>query len=94
MNLKTLSGIVSALTILIGTAFFIDARYYHTVEAAESKSDTVKQIKQTESELKIEIYRQKIAFLNSKAKLSADERDELEFTRKIVERLQSERLQK
>jgi hypothetical protein len=51
-------------------------------------------VAQVDRENKIETLRLKIQFLNSKAKLTQDEKDELDFTRSLVKKLQEETLKK
>lgn len=90
MTLTKAAGLVGSIGVLIGALFAIDTRYLHAVYAAEAEQKQ----EANYAQLKLEIYRERIARLNAKPQLTPDERDELEWTRELVKKLQLELLKK
>lgn len=85
-----LAATVAAVGTLIGAFLTIDGRYFHSAQAAEAEQKQ----EANYAKLQLEIYREKIARLNAKPVLTSDEKDELEFTRELVKKLQLELLKK
>lgn len=90
VTLKQAAGVVASIGALIGAFLAVDGRYFHTAQAAEAEQKQ----EANYAKLQLEIYREKIARLNAKPTLTSDEKDELEFTRELVKKLQLELLKK
>lgn len=89
MNAKAAIGLATGLITIIVALFALDERYLHVVAFDAIASDMQQQQRTDYLELKLEIARERVRYLANKDTLSADEREELEFQRDLVKKLQS-----
>jgi hypothetical protein len=103
MTLNKCAGIVGSLTVLIGAVLGVTSYFQTKAEAAEvkqqltakqeaDKAEVRQELKSTVLDLNLKIARANIARLNAKARLTADEKVELEFNRAMVIDLQKRAL--
>lgn len=92
---KTLAALAATAVMAVGAFSYFLPR----AEANDLKEQQVKDVQSVRDSIKaaerrsqLETLRLKIQFLNSKANLTEDDKNELEFSRELVKKLQAESL--